>query len=308
MTTLRRSLLAAVAVALCAAAIIYWRIHSTSLDAAQLVQCLPQDQATHVYIDVAALRRAGILDLLAGSKAAEDSDYRTFVEQSGFDYRADLDSVAAAFASENTYFAVRGRFNWSKLQRYAAAQGGHCRGSMCEMPASTPGRNISFYPLQSGILALAVSKEPLAVTAIGPQRWRNPPALTADPIWIAAPAFAFNDVKNLPEGTHSFFRPLAQAQSIVFTAGPAAGPSDRLELRIDVTCDSPQSAAALAKQFADTTGLLKKMLEREHMTPNTADLSGVLVAGAFDHNDRRVSGRWPIERRFVQALAAGKIE
>ena len=53
---------------------------------------LPADRATLVYIDTDALRKSGLLDLLAGSKAAEEADYRKFVEQTGFDYRTDLDA------------------------------------------------------------------------------------------------------------------------------------------------------------------------------------------------------------------------
>jgi hypothetical protein len=300
--------IAAVVLLVCAAVAggIYWQLHH-SFDAVALVECLPQDRSTHTYIDVAALRRAGILDLLAGSKAAEDADYRQFVQQTGFDYRNDLDAVAAAFLDDNVYLAVRGRFAWTKLQNYAQAQGGHCRNSLCEMPASTPGRNISFYPLKPDVLAMAVSREPLAATTVGKQRWRNPPQLSAEPLWISAPAFVFRDVKSLPAGTHSFFSPLAQADRVVFTAGPAKS-GDRLELRLDVACNSAQDAAALDQQFDHTTDLLRKMLEREHMTPNGADLSGVLVSGTFEQHDKHVIGRWPLERRFVEALFAGKIE
>lgn len=303
--------LLAIAILLCAAAglAVYWQRHTRALDAAGLMQCLPQDQSTHVYLDVASLRRAGILDLLAGSKTAEDADYRTFVQQTGFDYRTDLDAVAAAFMQDNVYLAVRGRFDQKKLEAYAASQGGHCPKSICEMPASTPGRNISFYSLQPGVLAMAVSKEPLAVTAVGPQRWRTPPRLPADPVWISAPAFVFSDVKNMPAGTHSFLSPLAQAQNIVFTAGPQSkDQGNGLELRLDIACNSPEDAAAIAKQLADSTDLLRKMLVRESMVPRDDDLSGVLVSGQFAHQGKNATGLWPIRRQFIEALFSGKIE
>ena len=48
--------------------------------------------------------------------------------------------------------------------------------------------------------------------------------------------------------------------------------------------------------------LLKKMLEREHMTPNANDLSGVLTAGTFSQQNERVTGIWPIERGFLESL------
>jgi hypothetical protein len=254
---------------------------------------------------VDALRRAGIVDLLAGPRTAEEPDYRKFVDLTGFDYRTDLSAVGAAFIRDDVYFVVRGRFSWKQLADYAAAQGGHCRNAICQMPGSTPERNISFYPVKSDVLALAVSKEPRAVTMIGPQKWRTPPRLSSDPVWISARAFAFSDVNNLPAGTHSFFRPLAQAQGVTFTAGPEG---QRLAIRLDATCNSPSAAAEMATQFTNTTDLLKKMLAREHMTPNPADLSGVLAAGVFHQQDQRVLGEWPIERSFVEALVSGKVE
>ena len=244
------------------------------------------------------------MDLLAGPRA-EEPDYRKFVDLTGFDYRTDLGAVGAAFWHGGSYFVVRGKFAWKQLSEYAISQGGHCRNAVCEMPGSTPERNISFYPLKSDVLALAVSKEVRGVDMIGPQRWRNPPRLSSAPVWVSAPAFAFTDVKNLPEGTHSFFRPLAQAQEVTFTAGPEG---QRLEVRLDVACNSPAAAADLLKQFNETTDLLKKMLARDHMTPNPADFSGVLASGVFHQQDQRVTGEWPIERSFVEALMSGKLE
>jgi hypothetical protein len=283
----------------------HWRRAARSFDAAGLLECLPPDRSTHVYIDVDALRRSGILDLLTGSRAAEEPDYRKFVNETGFDYRLDLDAVAAAFLQGDVYFAMRGRFNWRQLSKYARDQGGSCQNAICDMPASTPQRYISFYPLKSDILALAVSHEQRGVLMIGPGEWATPPQIPAEPVWISAPAFVFSDVKNLPEGTHSFLSPLAQAQRITFAVGPQG---DRLQIRLDVTCANPQAAAALADQLSKTTDLLKKMLERQHMTPNTQDLSGILVAGNFEQQDQRVLGTWPVERGFIQALAAGKVQ
>jgi hypothetical protein len=64
----------------------------------------------------------------------------------------------------------------------------------------------------------------------------------------------------------------------------------------------------MAAQLTKTTELLKNMLQREHMTPNPFDLSGVLVAGNFEQRDKSVVGKWPIERGFVEALAAGQVQ
>src|SRR5690349_5298299 len=100
-------------VAVCAAALwfAHWKRTSHRLTAQELIQCLPQDRSTHLYIDVDALRQAGILNLLIGSRADEDPDYRQFVQQTGFDYRTDLYAAAVAFLEGDEYFVLRGRFD-----------------------------------------------------------------------------------------------------------------------------------------------------------------------------------------------------
>ena len=115
----------ALLVAVCALAAgggVYWfhRAHSVARPS-DLVVLLPTSNASVVYIDVDALRRSGILDLVAGSKAVEDADYQQFVNETKFDYRQDLDAIAAAFKDGKVYFALRGRFHWKNLKDYAAA-------------------------------------------------------------------------------------------------------------------------------------------------------------------------------------------
>jgi hypothetical protein len=292
-------------VALCGAvlAVVRWWRVSSPYDAVHLVSALPTLRATVVYLDTGELRRSGMLGLLAGSKAAEEPDYRKFVDETGFDYRTDLDAVAAAFVENRFYATLRGRFRWKQLTSYAESQGGECHYSVCTMLGSTAERNISFYPLKSDVLALAVSSDPQAVTGISPlARLQSVPR---DPFWISVPAATFNRLDSFPAGTRAFLSPLARAEKVVFAAG-AQG--DRLQLRLEVSCATPEAAAELIKQFSGVTGLLKSMIEREHMTPNPRDLSGVLVAGTFEQRQSTVIATWPVERGFVEALASGQIQ
>src|SRR5437879_6150628 len=101
----------------------YFRSAAQIYDAAALVQTLPPDKAVHAYVDFALLRQGGYLDLLAGAKASEEADYKKFVMDTGFDYRTDLDAAALAFRNGSVYMALRGRFDWDRLQKYAASQG-----------------------------------------------------------------------------------------------------------------------------------------------------------------------------------------
>jgi len=126
-----------------------------------------------------------------------------------------------------------------------------------------------------------------------------------DPFWISVPAAVFNQPEAFPAGTRAFLSPLSHAEKVTFAAGPQG---DRLQLRLEVICPTPEAAAELVKQFSSVTGLLKSMIEREHMTPNPRDLSGVLVAGTFEQRQSTVIGTWPVERSFVEALASGQIQ
>ena len=298
--------LAVAIIVLCGAILAFarWRTER-QFDSLALIEALPPDQATHLFISVSALRQSGILDTLAGSKAQEEPDYRRFVEQTGFDYRTDLDSVAAAFFHGGSYFTARGHFDWKKLDAYAKAQGGDCRNGLCTLPGSQPDRNISFVPLSSNVIALAVTGEQRGVNMIGPNQWKTAPQLPPEPVWISAPSFAFSDPKGLPAGAQAFLSPLAQAEHVVFAIGPDG---QRLHIRLEVSCATQESAAALAQKMTSTTDLLKKMLAREKMTPNSNDLSGLLVAGTFEQQGKRVTGTWPLERGFLESLAAGKIQ
>jgi hypothetical protein len=290
-------------------AILQWR--RPKYDAVYLLRCLPLDRAVEVYIDVGQLRSSGLLDVLAGSKASEEADYRGFVEQTGFDYRTDLDAVAAAFLHGDVYFAIKGRFDMKRLSKYALSQQGQCENTTCRMPASQPNRHISFYPLGSGALALAVSGAERGVSMIAPGETKSISQIPSAPLWISAPSFAFGDLGNLPAGLRSFLSPLADAREAAFGVqlekGGQPGRSG-FEVVLIAPCATPEIAAAVARKFTATTELLRNMLQRDKLTPNPADLSGVLVAGRFESHESQMRGAWPIDRRFFESLVSGKVQ
>jgi hypothetical protein len=264
-----------------------------------LVAYLPTDNATVVYIDADAIRRSGILNMIAGSKAAEELEYQQFVDQTLFDYRQDLAAVAAAFREGQVYLVARGNFHWKNLMDYAVRQGGSCRNSFCIAPSSRPSRRISFYPLKPNLMALAISTDDLAAYAIA----RKPGKMALDPpnqpLWMLVPALALKDADALPAGTKPYASALQNAEQILFTVGPDSG---HLELSLQVICHDAGSASKLLGDFQNTTDTLRNWIAREHQQPNPADLSGVLVAGTFHRDDRRVFGEWPIPRAFVDSL------
>jgi hypothetical protein len=146
--------------AICGASV--WGVawyRSRSLTTAALLRRMPAHDAMVAYIDFSQLRRAGILRLLDGSKAGEDPEYQNFVRQTQFDYQEDLDSAMVAFAPTGRFLLVQGRFDWKSLHAYVESQDGTCFNSFCRMTGSTPERRISFFPVRSNLMALAVSPD-----------------------------------------------------------------------------------------------------------------------------------------------------
>jgi hypothetical protein len=265
-----------------------------------LVGYLPSENATLVYIDVDAIRRSGVLNLIAGSKAAEEIEYKQFVDATLFDYRQDLDAVAAAFKDNQVFFALRGRFHWQNLMDYARHQGGSCRNGFCVTTGSRPNRRISFYALRPNIMAMAISSDDFAAYQVSTKHPASPVTPPPQPVWAIVPIGALRRADDLPSGLKPYARALGNAEQLEFTLGPAG---DRLELALDVTCRDTQTASELVVDLEGTTNEMRKM--QDHQKSDPADLASVLLAGNFRRDNRNVYGRWPVERAFMDALFNG---
>jgi hypothetical protein len=270
---------------------------------AEWLERLPSQDSVVFYIDFAALRKGGVLQMLAGAKAAEEPEYKVFVLKTEFDYARDLDAVLACFTPRAKYFIAKGRFDWTSLQSYTREQGGTCRNVLCRMNGSTPERKISFFPLRPGLMGLAVSPDDSAVVDLQSDAARRRRIEVPDaPVWISIPPAFLKSGNGLPDGTRMFARSMENAEDISLAVAPV---SDRFEARLNVQCRSEQQAALLSDQLARITGVLREMIARDKQTPNPRDLSGVLTAGSFSHSGTRVTGSWPLERAFVDGLVGG---
>jgi hypothetical protein len=298
-----RTWIAAAALALAAAAFWYWQSRR-EMSPERLIEHLPPAEAVVLHIDVAALRRAGVLDLMAGSRAVEESEYKAFVTASGFNYREHLDTVVASFANDQAYLLLGGRFDWKALEAYAARQGGGCENGFCRMPASTPGRHISFFALRPAVMALATGPNPWGAAAMRAAE-KTRPALPAvsKPLWLYVPGAAFRSAGGMPAGTLLFAKALEEAESALLWVGPDGA---RLEAQLEATSKSEEAAVILKAQMEKVTDVLRKLISRSGGQPNPADLSGVLTQGSFRREGRRVIGRWPIERALLESLAGGR--
>ena len=275
---------------------------SRAVAPAALLARLPTANSLLLSIDFEQLRRAGILQLLDKSKSREDPDYVSFVEKTNFNYRVDLDLAVAAFAPTGKFLLLTGRFDWKALRAYAASQGGRCDADLCRMQGSTPDRRISFFPLRSNLMALAVSPDDSAALRLnspGSPSQSQPPD---GPIWLSIPMPMLRSGENLPDGTRAFARSVGQAEAVTLTFKPE---DHRLAARLNVLCRNELDAADVALQLQRVTTVLREMIARENQKPNPADLSGVLTAGSFHPEGRRVLGYWPIERVFIENILAG---
>ena len=272
------------------------------LDSAGLASYMPERDAAVLYVDVTALRSSGILDRLAKSTVAEEPEYKTFVQQTGFDYKRDLDRVMANSAESTHYFLLDGRFDWDKLKSYASSQGGSCDGDFCSVKGSTPGRIVSFYPVSKNLMALASSINEKAAREIS-RRTPTKPAFDppSKPLWLHIPASVLHRQTDLPAGTRLFTRALEPAERILFSLGSQG---EKFELMMDVKCRTTEDAVVMKNQFEQLTKILQTFIAREKQKPSASDLSGVLTSGTFQRQSEHVIGLWPIEPAFIDSLSA----
>ena len=297
---LRQLVVLVVACALAAGGI-YWFRARRAAGPTNLVAYLPTANASVVYIDVDALRRSGILATLAGSKTAEEPDYQQFIQETKFDYRQDLDAIAAAFEGGRIYVALRGRFHWSNLRDYAARQNGSCHNDFCVVTGSQPNRRISFYALKSDVMAMAIGPDDFGAYQVTSSSNKSTLAPAKEPVWALIPAVALQSMDTLPAAAKAYVPALQVAEQIVFSIG--TNPAQQLQLGLHVTCKDMAAASALLNQFETTTKTLRELVAHQRQRPDPADLSGALAAGNFHRDDRQVYAEWPIPKALLDAVA-----
>ena len=271
----------------------------------EMASYLPLGDGALVYVNVDSLRQSGLLNLVSGAKASEEADYRNFVDQTHFDYTQDLDSVAALFKGGQVFMTLRGRFDWKSLMAYAGHQGGSCLNGFCTVQGSRPDRHISFYPIRSNVMALALSQDSWAAYQISRKSGRLPVSPPAAPVWAVLTGPVLKQIGTLPAGTKSFASALENAEQLVFALGRQG---DHLQLAMNVTCQDQERASALLVSLEGTTNTLRQWIAREHQQANPNDLSGILTAGSFRRQDRQVFGEWPVQRGFIEAMAGGNYQ
>jgi hypothetical protein len=298
---LRAWLLVVMVTALCGASlsgVIWYR--SRTISPAAMLKRLPAQDAVVLYVDFRELRRGGILQLLDGSKVGEDPEYRAFVEQTEFDYKQDLDAALVAFAPAGKFMLVRGHFEWATLRAYVASQEGRCNNAFCRVAGSAPDRHISFFPVQSSLMALAVSSDESAALRMNEVAPGPVPEIPDAPIWLSIPPSIMKSGQRLPDGTHMFASSLERAEAATLAV---VVEGKRYAAKLNVRCSTDADAVQVRSDLAAATAALHKMIVLDHQKPDA--FAAFLASGTFSNVGHRVYGYWPIELAFVQTMLAG---
>ncbi len=269
-----------------------------------MIGLLPKADAVLFFADVRAFREIGLLAKLAGSKAIEDTDYRQFLNETHFDYQKDIDAIAAASLPGQLFAVVRGNFDWQRLSKHASQHGGSCHNSYCQLPASQPNRWISFFPLRSDVMGLAISSDPSAAYMLLPRRGTPTVAIPAYSAWISLPQRTLADASSLPPAARLFAAALSAASRTVLglEGRPDTANHLRMDLRLDAQCDTPERAKQVENRLKELTGVVASILGRDHQAPRAGDLSGLLAAGTFARAGTVVKGTWPLRQEFLNSL------
>jgi hypothetical protein len=252
-----------------------------------LLHLLPARDTTFIYANIARLRHAGYLAVLAGSRHIQEADYRRFVQETGFDYARDLDSLAASLEGDQIWFVMRGHFDWQRLRSYA--ENHHAA------------RPIRIREIQPDVLALAISANTNAIDQIRPAANSELFASNA-PVWAEPSKAALLNPSNLPLPVRIFAISLQSAQSVVLALEPSAETSVAFSLSLNAAFRNASEADTARDQLVHNTALLKAELAREHREPTPSDLEWLLISGSFALSNNHLLANWPVRRELMKAL------
>ncbi len=266
-----------------------------------LVGLLPLKGTTIFFANVAGLRQNGYLTLLEGAKQKQESEYRQFVRETDFDYTRDLNALAGAANDQQVFFALSGNFHWSNLQAYALKRGGTCQGGMCEIATSIPGRMVSMRPIQSDVIALAISRDREAAKMIGLQR-RESTATSTAPLWVRPSGRLLADPAELPPSLRIFAISLQSAESALLSVQPSDTEGGAFAIALDALFRNKPAAETARTQLVLNTDALKLALARQHRKPDPADFSWLLTSGSFQVSQQHLLGLWTVRKELLASL------
>ncbi len=306
----RRTLIAGgIVVGVAGASAAAWWL-SNRLSTPHLLARMPAENSLILYLDLERIRRAGSLESLLKVGVAPDPDYAAFIRQTGFDYRRDLDAAAVCYLPDRVYVLARGRFDPDRLGQYAVSQGGACpAGRPCRMPASRPGRTISFLMLSRGLLALATAPEPEAVVALQSPPWPTAEALATagvriNPLgsllWVTATPASLR-LGQLPSNLTLFASALEKAQRAYLFLNDR---SPNLEVTLYAICASEDQATELRRLLRGLIDFIGAMLRGGRGGQPPVEWEKVLATAVVEQDQLSVRVRWRIEPGILEKLGS----
>jgi hypothetical protein len=270
----------------------------------QLVSLLPQSDAVLVFADVQTLRMAGFLKTLSTAGNLEEADYRQFVSETGFAYERDLDAAALAFVPNQVFAVLRGRFNWPQLEQYAARHGGSCHKSYCQVPGSKPDRWVSFFPVQSQVMALAVSSDPKAAYNLLPRRDAPQNPTPSYPAWARIPKRVLDHPEVLPPAAQVFATALSAASEVDLGVQGSTASETAFNIRLTAQCPSATEAAAVRDHLSRLTVMFRSLLKQSSQTgAGNEGLETLLASGSFQLIGNGVEGEWRVSKTLIDSLS-----
>ena len=295
-----------------------WVLWRQKRDQVILFDRLPGENLALLHLDVGRLRQAAALAPLLRARVDPDPDYSAFVKQTGFDYQRDLDAAAICYLPDRVYLLARGRFDPPRLRQYALAQGGRCAGTRldqpCSMPASQPGRAISFLLLSPRVLALATAPEADAVkqleTAPVPSAESLAKAATAiDPaalLWATAtPASldqAVSGTADLSPNLALFSRSLAGAQRAFLVLKDQA---PNLGLSLKVICTSEAQAADMRRLWQGLNDFIGGLMRGSRRRGSLSAWDKVFASAVIQQEQNTVRATWTLDPAALESLGSG---
>ncbi len=295
---------------------------------ASLTDYAPADSDFVAYADVAALRASPLLQplLSVASNTQEDADYAAFERATGFDYGRDLDRFVlisrknSSDAPSEVIVVGEGHFDEKKIRDYALANGTlEHRGSreVFLVKSDTPGKIIAITFLGANRIAISNSGSLDAILsppADKPGADPSPdPALSTQFARVAgAPFFIVWRTRNLPPNFAPGGIQSQQMSDLIrsmhwgdLTVEPT---TDKLRLRIEGECETPDQAATLAGALTTLHLIADGMLGSENTKKNLdpqllAFWRQLLDSAEIAHNDRWASLSLDLSRDFLQYIA-----
>ena len=266
-----------------------------------LLQLLPPGDTTVFFSNVDRLRQGGFLEALRGAKPKQESDYLSFVRETGFDYTRDLQALAGSADGQQVFCAMQGRFDWRRLRGYATKHGGVCERDLCRVETSTRGRWASFRLVQPDVLALSISGDTDGADNVRPGR-QPAAAPSSAPLWVRPSHELLANPAQLPLAARIFAISVQSADSLLVSARAAEESGAAFEIEMDAVFRNEPTAETARNQLELDSRMLKLELKREGRTPSPGDLTGLLTGGSFEVTHQHLLGRWPVQKQLLEML------